>query len=48
MMEEKKMSRENGQNITVHLTEEQINKRVAEIISNRGFEIDKEFSKLYL
>ena len=33
------MSRENGQNITVHLTEEQINKRVAEI----GAEITERF-----
>ena len=33
------MSRENGQNITVHLTEEQINKRIAEI----GAEITERF-----
>ncbi|MBQ8518782.1 MAG: hypoxanthine phosphoribosyltransferase [Agathobacter sp.] len=33
------MSRENGQNITVYLTEEQINKRVAEI----GAEITEKF-----
>ena len=33
------MNRENGQNITVHLTEEQINKRVAEI----GAEITERF-----
>ena len=31
MMEEEKMSRENGQNITVHITEEQLDQRIAEI-----------------
>lgn len=39
MMEEPKMNRENGQNITVHITEEQLNKRIAEI----GTEITKRF-----
>ena len=33
------MNRENGQNITVHLTEEQVNKRIAEI----GAEITERF-----
>ena len=39
MMEVCKMSAENGQNIKVHLTEEQINKRIAEI----GAEITERF-----
>lgn len=40
MMEEKDMNRENGQKIAVHITEEEINKRVAEI----GAEITKKFA----
>ena len=39
MMEGQRMNRENGQNIKVYITEEEVNKRIAEI----GAEITERF-----